>query len=107
MNRSEKVKEIIAEEIFSWKMKHKEVSISEQIKIRKAINVLMLLSGKPDEVTVGSLRKEYGMHKKRSETAELPDRELDIIARNRAAKACKAIAVLGKRIKELDEGNKK
>lgn len=104
MIRSDEVKEIIAEEIALWTEKHKaEPDAKEKIKIHGAISLLMVLAGIPGQITREFLINEYNYYKRRAENAEIRDRELDLIARNRAVKSCEAIVSLGKRIVELDK----
>ena len=101
--RSEKVKEIIAEEISLWTERHKaEPDGKEKIKIHGAISLLMVLSGIPNQITREFLLQEYKYYKRRAENAEIKDRELDLIARNRAVKSCEMLVSLGKKIAELE-----
>ena len=104
LTRSDKVIEIIADEISIWAGRHKaEPNGKEKIKIHGAICTLMVFSGIPSQITREFLLQEHKFYKERAENGETKDRELDLIARNRAVKSCEAIVSLGKRIVELDK----
>lgn len=104
---TEEIITIIAEEIASWKQKEFEADDSEKYKYHGAMCELMRLSGRPDQITTEYLREQWKESRRRSKVSEIENRELDLIARNRAVKACDAIAVLAKRISALDTNSKK
>ena len=101
-DRSEKVKAILSDEISYWQKRKAEAVGDEVVKIRGAIEFLMMKSGKPETITAEALREEFKLQKVRAGTAEFKDREFDLIARNRAVKICEAVIRLGKIIVSLD-----
>lgn len=103
MDRSEQIKEIIADEIRALNEKRAVASEDEEYKIHGAVCWLMMISGRPEAITLEKLREEYEYQKERSKKSEFKNRALDLAARNRAVKICHAAISLGKRIRQLDK----
>ena len=93
-------KEIIAEERSYWEQQESGADPNEQYKFGGATRLFAWLKWKPR--TLKDLRAEHAVHKERAAEEKLSDRDLDIMARNRAVFSMKAIQRLGKRLKEVD-----
>ena len=91
---------IILDEIKYWRAKEAEAPPGEKYKFGGAVCCLL---GFKDGVTLETLREEYSQKGNRSKTAEFKDMAFDILARNRAVYAAKAIKKLGIRLKALDK----
>ena len=103
MDNIEQVKNILAEELGYWNnLKKNEADPTEKTKLHGACCELLMYAGKPELITAEYLRERYKAVLLRSKTPDLKNRELDLIARNRAVKVCMAIARLGKKIKILE-----
>lgn len=102
---TEEIKSIIAENITYWQKKADDSE--EGYKHHGAVCELMHLSGKPELITPEYLREQWKEKKKRANTSEFENRTFDLMARNRAVKACDAIAALGRQIVELDKKSKR
>lgn len=104
MDRIESIKKIIAEELGHWNRLHRdEKNQDEKTKLHGACCELLMYEGFPERITTEYLRGQYRMALGRTKNLELKDRELDLVARNRAVKVCAAITKSGKRIKALDK----
>jgi hypothetical protein len=102
MSRSEKVKEIISEEISHWVQLQSKADMEGRYHMGLAVSLLMRWAGKPELITPDKLRTEYKNQRHRANTAELPDAKLDTDARKRAAYACDMVERLGKLIIKID-----
>jgi len=103
MDKLEETKNIIAAELGYWTRKREdEKDLDEKIKLHGACCEIMMYAGFPDKITADYLRGRYKIRKARADSPDLPDRALDLVARNRAVKACAAIIKLGKKINELE-----
>lgn len=95
------MEQLINSELDYWRKKKRESTGEESVKIDGAI--AELLHYEPENVNRDYLAKRYKRKLKRSKTPRLKNRALDLIARNRAVKACESIARLGRKVSELDK----
>lgn len=99
----DQIKELIAQEIGFWNRLRSEAEPEEKVKIDGAISELLMYAGHPEEITSDYLRERYRQKQARIKNPEIKNRELDLLARNRAVKAKAAIERLGKAVAAIDK----
>ena len=105
MDRLEQVKDILSEELHHWMVRKSFLcwTPEEKTKLHGACCELMMYAGFPEKITAEYLRERYRMKIGRTKKAATKNHETDLVARNRAVKACAAIQRLGIRIKIMEE----